>query len=1015
MKNYVAIFICLMEIYFVGGTHFRGGSISWEPVGNGQQIEVRYRFGWRLNFKPHYLCNEEAIRNETLIEGEGEMMLVKRDEDGDTLLEEIVKDPLDYICTDRFDEGNNGEFHWASGINSFRLNVTEEMGTEFELGYFSCCWIGVLNYERPRRWRMLTRIDLNPRPDNGLLNTSPVTSSLPLLRIQRGCEFIVDIPYYDADGDFVKCRWAKALKNECSPPNCGRPHEMFTLKDGSCMIHMDTELADVGWYAVAVMMEDFISPLSDKPLSSVPLHFLVRVDPGERQCNDIFTKPPKASCLAVTPDELFVYKATAKTMSSTIPVVDFASTSPTGMEKSLVMSEGDGVYSTEFSWVPPQKLNGKVETFCYSPFDAERFSGSEVCVEMAIGGVRPTPQGELSIPSSTGESLNIMDNIWQIVFDQEIIVNEEAYFIARIVDVADDVISHNVTWSDVNMDTESNVLVMTFWQSLSLTLDENRQYRLDLLPGVVKGTVQCMLPSHGGSWIFNTCVPPFPDSQSSIPSSSPENPLTVLDYSWNITFYQPILLNPDTTLLAQILDSEGQVYFNITTDDVIVTIPETSPNVLTFFTPFGLYLEEETEYEFRVPAGIVTSGSDCNLTSLEDSWKFNTTSVFVGGRRGPPQIRDPMVTATCYPTFMEVFVEKSQFGFDMDPGMITLDESFCYGMEHNDTHFRLGTTYGQCGTKAIVNEDNTRVSMVNMIKIPSSAYPAPEDNSIYPPTPHPNYEVRINCSIPSRRVSFVELSPNVSTIVFQMDNVGDFNFSLKMFPDDRYRNRYRVQDFPIEIFEDQQLYFEARAFAPKQFGPYLQSCVAAPTAHPYDNFRFTFIENGCPLARSVQFHESPYNTRIRFSLLAEELLKHGLNSQIFVHCDIRLCQRRRGECTPQCPTETNEIRPLFKRSVHSLALSDEYMDTDGPITIKHRKHKQTDPREDSNSLPWLQITLTCVTAFLSVVCLALIIIVLRLKASLHSASSKIDNRRIDVPFVLPVPTMLPESRCNTYE
>lgn len=35
---------------------------------------------------------------------------------------------------------------------------------------------------------------------------------------------------YDKDGDHVKCRWAKALKNECTPPNCGRAHQMFTIK-----------------------------------------------------------------------------------------------------------------------------------------------------------------------------------------------------------------------------------------------------------------------------------------------------------------------------------------------------------------------------------------------------------------------------------------------------------------------------------------------------------------------------------------------------------------------------------------------------------------------------------------------------------------------------------------------------------------------------------------------------------------------------------------------------------------
>lgn len=50
---------------------------------------------------------------------------------------------------------------------------------------------------------------------------------------------------------------------------------------------------------------------------------------------------------------------------------------------------------------------------------------------------------------------------------------------------------------------------------------------------------------------------------------------------------------------------------------------------------------------------------------------------------------------------MEIFIARDQFGLEMDPAVITLDDEYCYGMEHNDTHFRLGTTYGQCDTKTV--------------------------------------------------------------------------------------------------------------------------------------------------------------------------------------------------------------------------------------------------------------------------------------------------------------------------
>ncbi|PIK43663.1 hypothetical protein BSL78_19498 [Apostichopus japonicus] len=587
---------------------------------------------------------------------------------------------------------------------------------------------------------MLTKVDLTPRPDNQQLNSSPMTSSLPLLRIQRGCDFIVDIPYYDKDGDHVKCRWAKALKNECTPPNCGRAHQMFTIKDGSCMIHIDSEVADIGWYAVAVMIEDFITPFSSQALSAVPFHFLVRVDPGERRCNDVNNTDPVNRCLAVPPGELFVYKATATVMNLDIPIVNFASTSPRGMEKSGVTSEGGGLYSAEFNWVPSPKLVGTVETFCYSPFDSERFSGNEVCIDLAIGGVRPFPQTNESIPGS--ETFSLSESVWQIAFDQEVTFNPNVTVLATIIDTSNEKVVFNVTTGDVNADVEFNILVLTFWEPLVNILEENHVYELEVLARYCQGIdyVCCHLQAHHGhlthvTVILYTGVQPFPDSARSVPSSSPDNALSVLDFYWNITFYHPVYLRPNISLIAQILDSDGIYLYNITKDDVTLTASDS--NVISFLTPQWLYLEEGTEYEIRIPAGIAVNNEHCHMQSVEDSWKFNTTSMFIGGRRPPPTILDPKVSVLCFPTFMEIFIARDQFGLEMDPAVITLDDEYCYGMEHNDTHFRLGTTYGQCDTKTLMNKDDSRVSMVNHVTIPSRAFPDESFNPYFPLLPPP--------------------------------------------------------------------------------------------------------------------------------------------------------------------------------------------------------------------------------------------------------------------------------------
>lgn len=44
-------------------------------------------------------------------------------------------------------------------------------------------------------------------------------------------------------------------------------------------------MGSIGWYAVALQMEDFTSPTATAPLSSVPVQFLVLVFSSEEPCS----------------------------------------------------------------------------------------------------------------------------------------------------------------------------------------------------------------------------------------------------------------------------------------------------------------------------------------------------------------------------------------------------------------------------------------------------------------------------------------------------------------------------------------------------------------------------------------------------------------------------------------------------------------------------------------------------------------------------------------------------------
>lgn len=91
--------------------------------------------------------------------------------------------------------------------------------------YTSCCWISSLSRYGDNSWLVSGKIDLTPRPDNGKINSSPVTKSLAIVRFQQGCPKEIRIPVEDPDGDTVKCRWASV--QESSIPSDSFPYGLL--------------------------------------------------------------------------------------------------------------------------------------------------------------------------------------------------------------------------------------------------------------------------------------------------------------------------------------------------------------------------------------------------------------------------------------------------------------------------------------------------------------------------------------------------------------------------------------------------------------------------------------------------------------------------------------------------------------------------------------------------------------------------------------------------------------------
>ena len=79
----------------------------------------------------------------------------------------------------------------------------------FCYSYGGCCWISLSRYGNGN-WFISTTVNLTRRSDNGRINSSPVSRSPAIVRWSEGCPSqSLRIPVEDADGDVVKCRYAK--------------------------------------------------------------------------------------------------------------------------------------------------------------------------------------------------------------------------------------------------------------------------------------------------------------------------------------------------------------------------------------------------------------------------------------------------------------------------------------------------------------------------------------------------------------------------------------------------------------------------------------------------------------------------------------------------------------------------------------------------------------------------------------------------------------------------------------
>ncbi|XP_072021341.1 integrin beta-like protein A [Amphiura filiformis] len=450
-------------------SHFRGAIITWDSLDEPNQVEISWRISWR---RSAVRCDQSLVDSAQLVTGEGNLQCYSGCSGSVS--------PMSFYCTDFSTEED-----WSTGVNSI---VYDAPTPEFGVRFTGNDWIN-LN-DGGGRWSLPATVNLTRRADIGRPNSSPRSAVTPIVRLQHGCNHTLVIPTNDPDGDIVRCRWAEG-SDECAGVCKTFPNSL--LEETTCTLRYEA-VYQTGWYAVALMIEDFAHQLSSTPLSKIPLQFLVLVYSNDGPCSSApeFVDPtPKAgACVGIPPNTTFSEPLVARTGDSSVSILAIETVSPIGFFKSDVgkLQGVDRHYYVNLTWTPQLSQYGE-NIFCFTAADSVGLSSDQQCVTY-VAGVAAPEVIPASLEPPPGSEILSSHSTWRMKFDAEFVRPTKPTFIRFYTSGGTNVYSIDVASRSDALYLSSLDRSVEF-SSTGLALQEKQTYYILMESGITKGLEFC--------------------------------------------------------------------------------------------------------------------------------------------------------------------------------------------------------------------------------------------------------------------------------------------------------------------------------------------------------------------------------------------------------------------------------------------------------------------------------------------------------------------------------------------
>ncbi|KAI9543991.1 hypothetical protein NQZ68_005040 [Dissostichus eleginoides] len=294
----------------------------------------------------------------------------------------------------------------------------------------------------------------------------------------------------------------------------------------------------------------------------------------------------------------------------------------------------------------------------------------------------------------------------------------------------------------------------------------------------------------------------------------------------------------------------------------------------------------------------------------------------------------------CFPngtiTAMAITLESVP---SLNPRRLTLRNPACGPTYSNDQYAYFVFTANSCGT--------TRKFLPNMMLYENEISITDElELRKLAQSKEPEFDLKVFCyyDINTNQAMGFNTRPRRSE---PYDARGEMQVEMRVALDDSYSVFHRVEDDPITKYLQQPLYFEVElmgSYNPK-VSIELAYCWATLEEDKMSLPRWDLIVNGCANSRDphpVIFHSvlpkgrvnDPSNVkRFEVPMFAFAEDKDNLNRQVFVHCEVVICDVRNpvdAACNVQCSDQDNTMKG------QKLTVSDDpgfKSVTSGPIII----------------------------------------------------------------------------------